>query len=91
MANNLPQLKTELLNLLTTTTALDAATKTKIRNAFVSQYQIEWLPWLNGAADTAAKRGEFVIEMTFRYWREKVMAASEAANINALPPPDTIS
>ncbi len=91
MANNLSVLKAELLNTLSTTTALDAATKTKIRNAFVSQYQIEWLLFLDGAADTAAKRGEFVIEMTFRYWRDRVILASEAANINALPPPDTIS
>jgi hypothetical protein len=91
MANNLPQLKSELLSVLGTTTALDAATKTKIRNAFVTQYPLEWLAYLAGTSDTAAKRGEFVIERTFIFWRERVTEASQAANVAALPPPDTIS
>lgn len=91
MANNPAALKTELLNLLTTTGNLDTATKQKLRDAFATQYPQIYQVWLNGQPDTAARRGEFAVEMTFRHWRRTVEDASYKANVAALPTPDTIS
>lgn len=91
MANNIPALKTELLTLLTNTTNLDATTKQKLRDAFVTQYPQVYTVWLNGQSDTAARRAEFAVEMTFRHWRQTVEDASYKANVAALPTPDTIN
>lgn len=92
MANNPAAFKTELLSLLTATTNLDAATKTQLRNAFVSEYAAAWQVYLSGGGtDTAANRASFAIERTFDYWRRTVQSASYKANVAALPPPGDIT
>lgn len=91
MANNPTALQTEMLALLTSTTNLDPATKTLLRNSFVTEYAPAWQAYLTGGGtDTAANRGAFAIERTFDFWRRTVESASHKANVEALPPPATI-
>ena len=92
MANNTEALKTELLNLLTTTTNLDSATKTLLRNSFVTDNPVAWLAFLAaGNTDTAGNRAIFAIERTFQYWRDTVRSGSNKSNIAALPAPSDIT
>jgi hypothetical protein len=93
MANNLPAFKTELLNLFANTGNLDAATKTNLRNAFVTAYPSNWTNYLaaNGLTDTPTARGQFAVEMTVIHWRQVVEAESARANQAALPAPNTIA
>ena len=91
MANNPSALKTELLSLLTSTTNLDNPTKQLLRDAYAAEYPQVYLVWLNGQSDTAARRGEFTIEMTFREWKKTVESASYKTNVAALPAPSTIN
>lgn len=91
MANNIPQFKTDLLAFFTSTSTFDAATKTKFRDAIVQEFNAEWIIFLGGASDTAAKRGEFGIKKIFDWMKERVEAASYKTNVTGLPPSDTIS
>lgn len=91
MANNIVQFKIDLLAFFTSTNTFDAATKQKFRDAIVQEFNPEWLIFLNGASDTAAKRGEFGIKKMFDWMKERVESASYRANVNGLPSPDTIS
>lgn len=92
MSNQVSAFKVEFFNLLSTTTNLDAATKTLIRNAFVTEYAFEWQTYLTGGGtDTATNRASFAIERTFDFWRRTVQAASYKANVAALPAPTDIT
>lgn len=92
MANNPAGMRSELLALLTSTTNLDAATKTLLRNSFVEEYAPAWAAYLaGGGTDTAANRGAFAIERTFDFWRRTVQSASYKTNVAALPPPADIT
>lgn len=63
---NLPALKVELTNLLTSTPNLTATEKQKLRNRCVTLYPEQFQAWLaaNTLTDTAANRGAFFIEKT---------------------------
>jgi hypothetical protein len=90
MANNIPAFQTELLNLLQATTNLDAATKQKLRDRCVLIYQPEWLTFLGGQADTAARRGQFFALKTADYWRTIYREGSARENAAATPPPEVL-
>lgn len=85
MANNPAALKVELINLLTATANLDSATKTKLRDAFAAEHPNQYTAFLNGQADTPAKRGEFAIEKTFDLWQKTVGDAGDKAYDAARP------
>jgi hypothetical protein len=88
---NIPALKTELLNLLTSTANLTATEKTKLRNRFVTEYQAEWnARVVAGTADTATNRGIFVIDKTLDYWSLVYKLGSDRENLATLPAPDTL-
>lgn len=92
MANNPTAFKAELLSLLTATTNLDATTKTKLRNRFVSAYPNHWAVYLaGGGTDTAANRANFAIERTFDFWQDIYRGESYRENVAALTPPETIT
>lgn len=92
MANQISAFKTELIALLTSTTNLDAATKTLLRNSFVTEYDPAWQVYLaGGGTDTAANRANFAIERTFDFWRRTVSQASYKANVAAMPAPVDIT
>lgn len=86
MANNIGALKTAFIAFLTSTTALDAATKKLLRDGFVLTYEGEWTNKVaTGTADTAANRASFAIDKTYQFWREVVRAASAKKNAAAMP------
>lgn len=89
MANNIAQLKTDIRTAFTNN--LDAATRTKLANRFVSAYPNHWAKYLaDGGTDTPANRGTFAIEMIFRDMRNVFRAGSVIEGQATLPPAETI-
>lgn len=96
---NLPNLKTELLATLTSTSNLTATEKQKLRDRVVLLYPSEFQRYLtdNALTDTAANRGKFFIEKTVGngpggiggYWSDIWMSGSKRENENSLPPIET--
>ena len=97
---NLPNLKTELLNVLTSTTNLTATEKQKLRNRCVLLHQSEFNQYLiaNSLNDTATTRGQFFIEKTVGnppaaglpgYWSDIYMSGSRRENENTMPATET--
>lgn len=68
MPNNLSQLKKDILAALNKN--LDAATKTKVANAFVASYPREWLEFTQqqGNPDTPANRMIFTTGLAFKFF-----------------------
>ena len=96
---NIPELKTELLATLTSTSNLTATEKQKLRDRTVLLYKHEFDQWLidNTLTDTAANRGKFFIEKTVGnapggiggFWSDIWMSGSKRENENTLPPTET--
>ena len=97
---NLPNLKTELLNLLTSTPNLTATEKQKLRDRMVLLNSSEVAQFLaaNGLTDSAANRGRFFIEKTVGnppsagvsgYWSDIFMAGNRRENEASLPVTET--
>jgi hypothetical protein len=86
MANNIPAFKAEFLSLLTATANIDAATKTKLRNRFVSEYQAEWDALrAAGTADTAGNRADFAAQKVIDYMTRVYRDGSHRENLAAMP------
>lgn len=89
MANNIAQLKADIRTAFTNN--LDATTRTKLANRFVTAYPNHWQVYLNGGGtDTAANRGIFASERLFDYLQGIYRGESYKENIAAIPPPETI-
>jgi hypothetical protein len=71
---NLPNLKTEIFNMMTASPNLTATEKTRLRDRFITDpaYVSKWSRFLaqNGGTDTPALRGQFVVEMTLEMWKK---------------------
>jgi hypothetical protein len=84
MANNLIQLKTDLKTALTNN--LDAATRTKLSNRFVSALRSEWDARIAaGTADNASNRATFIADKIFDYIQGIYQNESRRENQAALP------
>jgi hypothetical protein len=91
MANQIDPFKTELFNLFGATTNLDASTKQKLRDRFVTAYPTQWTAFLAaGNTDTAANRGKFAVEITFQFWKDIYTSESYKANVAAIPAADIL-
>ena len=67
---NIPGLKSELLNLFSTTSNLTAQEKQRRRDRIVAEHPAQWQAYLNGGGtDTPANRGSFAADMTIEWWR----------------------
>jgi hypothetical protein len=88
MANNLPSLQTEIFNVLANTANLDATTKQKVRDRFVSAYPGVLSKFLadNTLTDTAANRGKFVAFCTMEYWKDIFRGESQKEQAAAISP-----
>jgi hypothetical protein len=90
MANNLPAFQTELLSLFGSTTNLDAITKQRLRDRFVTAYPNHWTIFLQSNADNASNRGKFAVQMTVDYWKQIYQSESYKENIAAMPAVDQL-
>lgn len=89
MANNIPGLKTAVIQAFTAN--LDAATRTKLAARFVSAYQSQWDAFIAGGGnDTAGTRGAFAADLLFDYLYDIYRAGSQRENQAALPEPEVI-
>jgi hypothetical protein len=88
MANNLTALQTEIFNVLANTTNLDATSKQKLRDRFVTAYPGAWLKFLadNTLTDTASNRGKFVAFSTAEYWKGIFRGESQREQLAAVVP-----
>lgn len=88
--NNIPQFETEIYNLFAATSNIDAATKTKLRNRFVSAYPNDFVAYLetNQVSDTAANRGKFLVSKLSFYMKDVYTSEHDKEQRAALPPPE---
>jgi hypothetical protein len=91
MANNIANFQTELLNLFGSTINLDATTKQKLRDRFVTAYPGQWKAFLDaGNTDTVQNRGKFAVQMTVEFWKGIYNAESYRENVAAMPTADIL-
>jgi hypothetical protein len=89
MANNLPQLKTDIKTAFGNN--LDAATIQKLRNRFIAAYQSEWNARVaSGTADNTANRNTFIADKMFDYIQNIFTSGSINEMRAAEPVPETI-
>jgi hypothetical protein len=92
MANNISAFKDELFSLLLSTTNLDAATKTKIRNRYVVEFAAEWAARVAaGTTDNATNRAKFFIDKWFEAASNVYRDGSHRENLAAIAAPETLS
>lgn len=94
MANNIPAFQTELQSLLASTTNIDAATKVKIRDRIVSEYQSDYAAWLASfdpdRTDTNPNRAEFGAKKWCDWVKDIYRAGSVRENTATTPPPESL-
>lgn len=85
MANNVPQIKTDIKAALQNN--LDAATRTKLMNRFVAAYPGDFQRFLTAGslADNAANRATYVAERIYD-WIDSVYQAEDAKEKQAAIP-----
>lgn len=91
MANNIPQLQTDIRTAFGA--HLDAPTRTTLLTNFVAKYPIEWAAFLAVPnTDNATNRGIFAVDMLFKkYLKEEIFEGqNKRAQILALPPVETM-
>lgn len=90
MANNIDGLKTAIRQAFTAN--LDAGTRTKLIDRFVSAYQEEWNARVaGGTTDNATNRGIFASDKVFDYVQNIYRSGSSRELQAAVPQPETIT
>lgn len=90
MANNLAQLRTDFKTAFQNN--LDATTRTKLLNRFVTAYAPAWNVYLaGGGTDTTANRANFAVDRVFDFIQDIYRNESYKETLAAIPPPETIT